>query len=158
MMDRDNHNTKNLKKCVIGEGCKIHETAKLTNCIVMRNVSIMENVVLEARPVDKELFVHYHLLSCVFTSIQNCILCDYSVVRANCRLKKCALQLSFHFRSLIWFFRCSVGERYQVPDDKKSENAVFVVETMASEGGSLRRMTFDREATFGSRGGSMHEH
>lgn len=118
MMDRDNHNTKNLKKCVIGEGCKIHETAKLTNCIVMRNVSIMENVVLE-----------------------NCILCDYSVVRANCRLKK-----------------CSVGERYQVPDDKKSENAVFVVETMASEGGSLRRMTFDREATFGSRGGSMHEH
>jgi hypothetical protein len=51
-------------------------------------------------------------------------------------------------------FRCSVGERYQVPDDKKSENAVFVVETMANEGGSLRRMTFDGTA----RGGSMHEH
>lgn len=41
-----------------------------------------------------------------------------------------------------------------MPDDKKSENAVFVVETMANEGGSLRRMTFDGTA----RGGSMHEH
>lgn len=47
MMDKDKHNTKNLKKCVVGEGCKIHESAKLTNCIVMRNVSVMENVVLE---------------------------------------------------------------------------------------------------------------
>jgi hypothetical protein len=49
MMDRDKHNTKNLKKCVVGEGCKIHETAKLTNCIVMRNVTVMENAVLEVR-------------------------------------------------------------------------------------------------------------
>ncbi len=49
-----------------------------------------------------------------------------------------------------------MGERYQVPDDKKSENAVFVVESMASEGGGLRRMTFDRES-MGSRGGSLHE-
>jgi ADP-glucose pyrophosphorylase len=48
MMDKDKHNTKNLKKCVIGEGCKIHESAKLTGCIVMRNVSVLENAVLEA--------------------------------------------------------------------------------------------------------------
>ena len=48
-MDRDKHNTKNLKKCVVGEGCKIHETAKLANCIVMRNVTVMENAVLEVR-------------------------------------------------------------------------------------------------------------
>lgn len=50
--------------------------------------------------------------------------------------------------------RCSVGERYQVPEDKKSENAVFVAESMESEGGSLRRMTFDRES---ARGGSLHD-
>jgi hypothetical protein len=60
----------------------------------------------------------------------------------------------FSFLVVDLVFRCSVGERYQVPDDKKSENAVFVVETMANEGGSLRRMTFDGAA----RGGSMHEH
>jgi ADP-glucose pyrophosphorylase len=49
MMDKDKHNLKNVKKCVVGEGCKIHESAKLTNCIVMRNVTIMENAVLEVR-------------------------------------------------------------------------------------------------------------
>ena len=49
IMDRDKHNTKNLKKCVVGEGCKIHETAKLANCIVMRNVTVTENAVLEVR-------------------------------------------------------------------------------------------------------------
>ena len=47
MMDKDKHNTKNLKKCVVGEGCSIDDSAKLTNCIVMRNVNIMANVVLE---------------------------------------------------------------------------------------------------------------
>jgi hypothetical protein len=41
-----------------------------------------------------------------------------------------------------------------VPEDKKSENAVFVAESMESEGGSLRRMTFDRES---GRGGSLHD-
>ena len=47
MMDKDKHNTRNLKKCVVGEGCSIDDSAKLTNCIVMRNVNIMANVVLE---------------------------------------------------------------------------------------------------------------
>jgi hypothetical protein len=48
--------------------------------------------------------------------------------------------------------RCSVGERYQVPEDKKSENAVFVEESMASEGSSVRRMTFeDSRTSFGQR-------
>ena len=79
------------------------------------------------------------------------------------RLLGCSRQLQtqkvrssapFSFLVVDLVFRCSVGERYQVPDDKKSENAVFVVETMANEGGSLRRMTFDGAA----RGGSMHEH
>ena len=41
-----------------------------------------------------------------------------------------------------------------MPDDKKSENAVFVAESMESEGGSLRRMTFERDT---ARGGSLHE-
>ena len=47
MMDKDKHNLKNVKRCVVGEGCKIHESAKLTNCIVMRNVTVMENAVLD---------------------------------------------------------------------------------------------------------------
>lgn len=54
--------------------------------------------------------------------------------------------------TVITLFRCSVGERYQVPEDKKSENAVFVEESMASEGGSVRRMTFeDSRSSFGHR-------
>ena len=85
-MDRDKHNTKNLKKCVVGEGCKIHETAKLSNCIVMRNVTVMENAVLEVRAFL--CFADTRLPSFA-AFLQNCILCDYSVVRANCRLKKC---------------------------------------------------------------------
>jgi hypothetical protein len=90
-MDRDKHNNKNLKKCVVGEGCKIHETAKLTNCIVMRNVSVMENAVLEASFVVCKRSMYACPFSHFFTPLQNCILCDYSVVRANCRLKKCCI-------------------------------------------------------------------
>jgi hypothetical protein len=105
------------------------------------------------------LVICEHLISLIrHFFVQNCILCDYSVVRANCRLKKCTPPTPPAFVLLPEsnLARCSVGERYQIPDDKKSENAVFVVESMASEGGSLRRMTFDRES-FGPRGGSLHE-
>ena len=62
MMDRDSHNIKNIKKCVIGEGCKIHETAKLFNCIILRNVTIMENAVLEASVLISKEILHAYLL------------------------------------------------------------------------------------------------